>query len=334
MTDNQGIWLQDEEGQPIFVLYSELDDETRQQLIKPVGGFIFSAENFLALDLPKPPFFIHGWLPKKGKMIIYAPAKSGKSYLCLQIARAIGSGLDVLGRPTIRGRVLYIQFELGEEVLRGRMIETGKSYPEVYVGTSFSLKLDTREGQTQLQRAIASVKPDIVIIDPLYKALIGDENESSDVMAALNFLDAMIQGYDCSVILIHHAGKELAKRARGSSVLEDWADSYIQMARISKDSEPLKVKIKEIYLRHAAPVEPMVAKFENYEFVLEGSSSMSFKQAVMSYFAAVGHPVTPKELLDLKICSNGSLYLILTDLVNEGLIAKVRTGVYELKKGK
>lgn len=329
--DTQGLWIRDEKGQESYVLYSELDDETRQQLIHPVGGFIFSAADFLAMDLPQVPFYIKEWLPKMGKMIIFAPAKSGKSYLCYQIARAIGSGLDVLGLPTMKGKVLYVQFELGEEVLRERLLETRKSYENVWIGTSFALKLDTPEGQEQLRRAVEAVSPDVLILDPLYKAMVGDENESHDVMDALNYLDFLIQTYQCSIILIHHSGKELSKRGRGSSVLEDWVDSYIQMTKVSKDEEVLKIRLKSIFLRHAAPGEPITALFEGFEFVPVEGQNMTIKQGVFNYISTVSHSVTPDELLKLKMGSNGAVYSALKELLEEGKIIRPKTGVYEVK---
>jgi len=329
--DTQGIWLKDGDEER-FVLSSELDAETRQLLIHPIGGFIFNAQDFLALDLPKVPFYIKDWLPKMGKMILYAPAKTGKSVVCMQTERSIGLGLDILGLPTTKGRVLYIQFELGEEVLRGRMLETGKTYENVWVGTSFSLKLDRPEGQEQFRRAVDAVKPDVVIVDPLYKAILGDENDASQVMVALNFLDFIIQTYQCSILLIHHSGKDISKHGRGSSVLEDWVDSYVQMTKISKDGEPLKIKVKPIFLRHAAPGEPITATLTNFEFIPEGQN-MTIKQTVFSYMATVAHSVSPKELLARKIGSNGAVYESLNELVAEGKIVKPRVGVYELAKG-
>src|SRR3990167_11287587 len=124
---NQGIWVIDPNTEEErFILYSELEEEVVQSFIRPVGGFLFSANLFTLSRLPEVPFYIKDWLPKRGKALIYGHAKTGKSYLCLQIARCIGSGLPFLWMPTTKGGVVYAQFELGEEILQYRMKEETK----------------------------------------------------------------------------------------------------------------------------------------------------------------------------------------------------------------
>jgi hypothetical protein len=333
MNNGEGLWVRGADGTPEFLYYSELDTDVKGQLLKPVGGFIFSANDFLDLDLPKPPFYIKDWLPQKGKMMLFAPAKSGKSFLCFQIARTIGAGSDFLGLPTIQGKVLYIQFELGEEVLRGRLMDTKKSYDNVYVGTSFSLKLDTEEGKAQLTEAVNAVSPDVLIIDPLYKAIMGDENIAQDMMKVLNFLDSLIKGFGCSIILIHHSGKDESKYSRGSSVFPDWVDSYVKMQRINKDSENLRIKLTPVLLRHAAPGDPIIAEMRDYEFCPLEGANLTIKQAIEAFINSIGKPVCPKDLFDLKMGSNAAVHNALKDLVKEGKIAKPEVGVYEKIKG-
>src|SRR3989304_446038 len=211
-TSNPGFWAVDSAtGEDIFILYSDLEKETREEILKPIGGFIFPADAFTFLDLPPVPFYVKDLLPKRGKAMLYAPPKSGKSWLCLQLARCIGGGEPFLGLPATKGKVLYVQFELGEEILQGRLLETKKSYDNVYVGTTFSMKLDSTAGQERLCRALEAVMPAVLIVDPWYKAISGDENEATDVMSILDFLDTIIEGFDCSLFLIHHSGKDTSK---------------------------------------------------------------------------------------------------------------------------
>src|SRR4030042_841248 len=116
--------------------YDELDSDLYPQLWHPTGKFSYEAGNFMHLPLPEVPYYIKEWLPKQGKAEIYGQAKAGKSFMCLQIARCIGSGEPFLGIPTEQGRVLYLQFELGVGALQNRMRLTGQHYENVYVGTT------------------------------------------------------------------------------------------------------------------------------------------------------------------------------------------------------
>jgi RecA-family ATPase len=318
---SQEIWLIDPiSGEEICVPYSELEYDVKQQLFaKPLGGFIFPAGVFVKKPLPQAPFYVKDWLPKRGKALLYAPAKSGKSTICLQIANCIGSGEPFFGQATTKGKVLYIQLELGEEVLQKRMMQTGQEYENVWVGTTFTMKLDTpplrgpngtelRGGQKLLVDAMEAVQPNVLIIDPWYKAITGDENESHDVMPILDFLDSVIEGFNCSILLIHHAGKDISKRGRGSSVLEDWVDSYLQLKKISKDPEQLKVQLKPIFLRHAASEEPIEAVLtDKLEFEVLGAEK-TVKQQVAEFVLAKGKA--------------------LKQLAEEGVIKKAEYGHY------
>jgi len=328
---NPGMWITDPDtGEDRFIFYQDLEAEVVQSFIKPIGGFIFPANLFCLSTLPDVPFYLKDWLPKRGKSLLYAPPKSGKSYLCLQIARCIGSAEPFLGISTTRGSVLYVQFELGEEILQARLRQTRKDYENVYVGTTFSMKLDSPQGQAQLWRALEATEPSVLILDPLYKAILGDENESTDIRRILDFLDLVIEGFNCSILIIHHSGKDLSKRGRGSSVFEDWVDSYLQMQRTSKSGEPLRVKIKPIFLRHAQlPTEPIAAELgDDFEFFTIGAAS-SVKQQVADYMKKVKEEaISPAELFSAQIGSNTSVYKALKELVNEKKIVKETWGKY------
>jgi len=330
----QGLWITDPETEEErFVHYWELEEEVVESFIRPVGGFIFPANLFCHAHLSAVPFYVKDWLPKRGKSLLYAPPKSGKSYLCLQLARCVGSGEEFLGLPTTLGSVLYIQFELGEEILQARLRQTKKEYDNVFVGTSFSLKLDSKVGQQQLMDALDATEPNVLILDPWYKAIMGDENEASDARRVLDFLDSLIEAYNCSIFIIHHAGKDLSKRGRGSSVLEDWVDSYLQMQTISKAGEPLKVKIKPIFLRHAGlPPKPIEALLgEDFEFHVIGESQ-TVKDKVLDFIQGSVEPVAPVRVFEQGIGSNTSVYKALKQLVEEKKIRKLQWGVYQSEK--
>ncbi len=331
----EGFVIRDDKGNEEFVYYDEIDPELLPKLLKPQGCISWSAEAFKRLPLVETPFYITPWLPMRGKAMIYAPAKAGKSFLCLQIARCIGSGQSFLGLPVVQGRVLYAQFELGAEVLQKRLQSTEKTYDDVFVATTFSMKLDTEAGQKQLLGEMEAVKPQVLILDPFYKILKGDENESIDVRGITDFLDnAIIDAYGCSVLLIHHPGKDITKGGRGSSVLEDWVDSQIEMRRVSKEGEPLQIKLTAKLLRHAnTPPEPIIAQMENYEFDIVDADAKTVKERVFKFVKnrhKAGQTTTTAGLLDEGVGSRKSVFNSLDDLVREGAIERVRRGEYNV----
>lgn len=328
---NQGLWIVDPDTkEERFILYSELEEDVVQAFIKPVGGFIFPANLFVLSRLPPVPFYVKDWLPKRGKSMLYAPAKSGKSYLCKQLARCIGCGEPFLGLTTTKGVALYIQFELGEEILQYRMKEqTKKDYENVFVGTTFSMKLDLKSGQEMLWRALEAVEPNVLILDPKIKMIIGDENESHEMQPVCDFLDTVIEGFNCSVFITDHSGKDLGKRGRGSTIWEGWVDSYLQMKRTSKRGEPLRVCIEPVFLRHAQlPPEPVEAVLgEDFEFHVV-SSTPTVKEQVAEFIKTTQGLASPAQIFAQEIGSNTSVYQALKELVEEGKILREGQGKY------
>ena len=319
-----GIWLTDPiTNEPQYIHYDDIDPDILPQLWKPVGGFCYSADSFLRLPLPKVPFYLQNWLPKKGKAEVYGQAKSGKSYLSVQLARCIASGEPFLGIPTEKASVLYLQFELGEAILQARMRSTGKDYEGVYVGTTFSMKLDRPSGRTQFDTAISAIQPQVVIIDPFYKIISGDENESKDVKVITDFLDEIIDIYNCAILIIHHSGKDLERGGRGSSILEGWVDSYIELRKISTKDEPLRCKISPKMLRHAAlpPTPTEVTLGSDFEFAPTERQVVTTYDRVREILLTQGK-VTGGELIAQGTGSRKSIYDALKRLEEEGLTEK------------
>jgi len=325
-----GLWIYDKEtGENNKVSYEELDAEQWPKLLRPVGGFCYDVEDFKRLELSSVPYYMKGWLPQQGKALLYAPAKSGKSFLSQQLARCVGCGEPFLGVPTTTGKVLYTQYELGEEVLQRRLRSTRKSYDNVYVGTTFSLKLDDKHGQDTFERALCAIQPNLVIIDPLYKALRGDENEAHDLMLVLDFLDSMIDTYKCSFFIIHHTGKDPSRGGRGSSVLEGWVDASLEMKRTSPKGERLKVKITPKLLRHAElPPDSIEAELgDNMEFELVGHRE-TITSKVEAYLRE-HQAASPAAMVREGIGARKSIYNALESLMEQGIVAQAERGIYE-----
>lgn len=334
------FWGYDENDKPLRISYAELDKDVVKRLLipKPIGGFCWAADDFARLPLPSVPFYIKGWLPKQGRLEIYGEDKAGKSFLAMQLARCIGSGLPFLGIETEAARVLYLQFELGEQILQGRMKSTGYEYPNVYVGTSFSLKVDRKDGREQVIRAMDDIEPQVLILDPLYKILEGDENDARDVLQAIDFLDSLINIYNCSLVIMHHPGKDISKGGRGSSVLSGWHDTVVEfrkLKQIVEAGEPRHLKLTPRLMRHAElPIEGIeIALGSDFEFHQVDAQPTSLEKLEAHFKKNKGQTVRLGELEMAKLGSRKTIYDNLGVLMRRGQVEKPSRGEYVLKEG-
>ncbi len=331
---SDGLFIIEDDGTEQFYTYAELAelDDALRHSIRPIEGskFCYEADAFLELPLAQTPFYIQSWLPKRGKAMIYAPAKAGKSTVTVQLARQLGIGEAFLGIPVEQARVLYIQSELSSPVLQQRMRSTGHRYPNVIIGTNFGFKLDTDDSRDLLMEILLAVKPNVLALDPLYKMMDGDENETHDMLQVVNNLDLMfdILDTDLSIWIVHHGGKDLSKGGRGSSVLEDWVDSSIELVKTSKQGEPLRIKLTPKLLRHAElPPEPIRAELVHGEFelievikTLEGDIQTALQN---------GPPLSVADLVEVTQASRSGVNKILRKLTEEGKTQRIERGMYK-----
>ena len=320
---NGGIWVTTEGGEVVYYPYDELEDEVRAQLLKPIGGFCYEAQDFIQLPLSAAPFVVESWLPRQGKMLFYGQAKVGKSILALQLARSIGSGEEFLHLPTAQAKVLYLQFELSERELQWRMQQTGQVYENVWVGTNFHMKLDAELGVEELCRALDATKPDVLILDPFYKILSGDENRSQDVLIVLDLLDRLIQSSRLAVVIFHHGGKDLRRMSRGTTTLLDWPDSAVELATVARG-----LKVTPKLMRHASrEVNPTVCEWHNFEWLPIGILTVS--ERVLDALSAA--PASIKDLVTAGVGSRRAIYRAISDLGTK--LTKSPDGIYTLQGG-
>jgi len=318
---NDGIWIKDPDtGEVEFLYYDDIvDPDVLKQLLQPKAGFCWPAEAFKRVPIVKAPFIVgDGVLPQRGRLIIYGQAKSGKSTLAMQLARCIGSGQPFLSLPTKEATVLYLQSEISEDMLQERLKQSGQDYPNVYVGTR-DLKLDTKTGYELFLHALDEVRPGVLIVDPLYKLFTGDENEGKDVRAILDKLDDVIRAYGCSIVLIHHSGKDKDKGSRGSSVLNDWPDAVLELQRLRGKEHRCKLIAR--LMRHASPFDPIEIVLDNFEFALADE-----EQRILSI---IDNPISTKEIAEKLQCSRRTVERKLNSLISKGKIRRTGRGVYE-----
>lgn len=275
-------------------IQSELDD-------LPDPEDLFANENYNA---PLAPELIEGIIRQGRKMILTGASKAGKSFLLIELAIKIAMGGRWLGHLCTKSKVLYINFELSKDSFTDRLREICanlKMDPAELSGMFDTLTL--RGMAKPFKELIPSIKHKIkkgeykvLILDPIYKTLLGDENDAKVVSEFCNALDNVSATTGCTVIFCHHHNKSAGEntaaqnRSSGSGVFARDPDAIVDLLEISpfdSDGVALEVTVPEneevelhdyaFYMRMEAalrefkPIEPIELVF-NYpvHYVVKG----------------------------------------------------------------
>lgn len=255
ITPRPGVALLDD---PAVDLHERLvADELRKLRARQRARDIFDAERRPAaepfdigtladvLARPAPPRArIDRLIPWEASTLVVAERKAGKTTLVLNAARSLLTGEPFLGDLEVRkvdGTVALLNFEVsGAQIARWARDVAVPHDKLVLVnlrGRSNPFG-DTRETR-RLAAALRLHSVETLIVDPFGRAFTGrNQNDAGEVAPWLVQLDqfARTQVGALDLILCAHAGWN-AERSRGSSALEDWPDSIINLTRDTTDDD-------------------------------------------------------------------------------------------------
>lgn len=231
---------------------------------------IESSDDLVNEYLPLPPEIIKGFLHQGLKGVLGSSSKARKTWILLHLGIALSEGLEFWGKETVKGKVLYINFEIPRAFMRSRISTLRKclglkSTPLFHV---WNLRGKAAPLWTLLEDFIRRVKREqysLVVIDPIYKSL-GDreENAAEDVAQVCNEMERIAVETGCAVVYAAHfskgnqAGKEAIDRISGSGVWARDADSLMIMtSHESQDCYTI-----ETVLRNLPEQPPFVVRWQ------------------------------------------------------------------------
>lgn len=174
---------------------------------------------------PSPTWIEPAILPKGGVLLFGGESKIGKSFLCLEMVRALATGTPLFGSEFFsvpeRARVLLVEQELGSQMLRPRVVDIFAEearegrLPELrewlfYESKNPQASLSTSEGRAFLRELIAKARPNVLFLDPIGKLHAYAENEAGPINTLFMHLAALrdeFKALGLSVVMTHHFGK-------------------------------------------------------------------------------------------------------------------------------
>jgi hypothetical protein len=209
------------------------------------------------------------------KMAIIGASKTRKSFFTLQMAVCLAAGMDFLAWKVAKPRrVLVVQMEIQDRHYWRRMrgMCNKMRVDEQTLGDRLSI-INARGAllkPQEIYECAQRVKAEVIIIDPLYKLLQGDENSAQDMKPVLEMFDKITRHTGAALIYIHHDAKgspgdrDTRDRGSGSSVIGRDYDACITLTEHQDKKEDARVI--QTLLRNYPPQEPFAARWQDMRF--------------------------------------------------------------------
>lgn len=219
-----------------------------------------SLATLIRTPLPEEPTWIGpSILPKNCKMIIGGHAAIGKSFIMLEMVRALALGTVpfdnpkfVVERPT---KCLLIEHELKPYGLQKRTqdfftpeeldLVEDKLY---YISGEPSLEFSSDAGRKKITYAVEKFRPEVLFLDPIGKMHYFDENDAASMAKLMHYMDTLLRlgaDWGMSLVFSHHFGKPPndppvgydpleSYHFRGSSKFKDDPDTRVTVQRLKR----------------------------------------------------------------------------------------------------
>lgn len=221
------------------------------------------------LELPE--ILVDDLLHRGCKMVIAGGSKSFKSWSLIDLGIAVSEGGHWWGHKCKVGRVLYLNFELIDGFFEQRLLTVSSArnatLNENFLywnlrGKSYDLVQLSRVVEA---RSHALGQIDLIIVDPVYKALGDlDENSAGDMSLLMQKIEALSDSVGASVVFGAHfskgnqAGKESMDRISGSGVFARDPDVILTMTGHQDKGS----YIVESELRYLPPIPEFVVSWK------------------------------------------------------------------------
>ncbi|TGT76172.1 MULTISPECIES: AAA family ATPase [unclassified Mesorhizobium] len=179
---------------------------------------------------------IKGLLDQGAMTVLYGASNVGKTFVAMDLAYHVASGLPYAGMKTTRGCVIYVAAEGGRGAKR-RVRALRDKYRAS--GVQFLLlpsSVDLRRPDADLKPLVSAIQAlgvpvMLIVVDTLSRAMAGgDENSSVDMGYIVNHFDVLRSHTSAHLLVVHHSGKNAAQGARGHSLLRAATDTEIEVA--------------------------------------------------------------------------------------------------------
>lgn len=237
------------------------------------------------------PWQVRGVLRERSLTQIYGPPGGYKSFVALDLAASIATGLPWQGHPIVEsGLVIYIAAEGG-----GGMVTRARAWAEQHdiypfkVNVQFvvepvSLTATSEDMDILVHRIKQAIDwipegsideetghhydsdgarewPVLIIVDTLARCYVGDENKTEDMGQFVQGLGRLQREFDTSVLVVHHSGRDVSHE-RGNTALRGACDTIY---RLDADRDASRLTLSCEKMKDSKEPEPIELVFREVE---------------------------------------------------------------------
>lgn len=187
--------------------------------------------------MPEPTWLLPGVLPADSTVMFYGQPSSYKSFLALDLALTLASGVAGFGAPAREPQqVVYVAGEGPRSISRYRR-PAWRLARDVSGPIPFNIVTDMPliASRNMFEEFISEIRgralhPKLIVLDTLARAMAGlNENDAKDAGLFIEAVEALKREFGCTVLVVHHEGKEQGRGARGSSALVGGFDAVYEI---------------------------------------------------------------------------------------------------------
>jgi hypothetical protein len=192
-------------------------------------------------------WLIKDYFERDKTVLLFGISGGGKTFITVDMGLSIATGKDWQGHATKQGAVFYICGE-GKSGIKKRCLAWSIKNDIQLDNTPFfvsdgALTLPSKDSIERLHKDIekSGHTPALIIFDTLARCLDGDENVAKDAGAFIQSIDSIRTTYNCTILIVHHCGKDETRGARGSSAIKAAVDTEIMLTNPTKGGFTLSV---------------------------------------------------------------------------------------------
>ena len=215
-------------------------------------------------NLPNNIYLVDKLITLNGLNVISGQSNAGKSWVVLDIAKAIATGSDLWGKfPTIQSNVLIIDGESGEREMKRRTTLMGfdHSLPISFLQMQ-EIKIDDKNTVKSLIEEAKNRDVKFIILDPFSAMHTKQENSAEEMQKVMEGLTELTKE-GITVLFVHHHRKTNGNNGsvqmdnlRGSSVIVTRVDSQIYLKKEVEADSFVEICLSIEKLRNGKKINP------------------------------------------------------------------------------